>query len=461
MTLRFEPILAEGVAQCSYLIGDDGAGVAAVVDPRPDVDIYIERARALGLSISHVFETHIHADFVSGARELVARLAGRPRLCASVEGGADYGFDHHPIRDGDSFAFGSVRLTARHTPGHTPEHVSFLLHEGEREEPWGVLSGDSFFVDSVGRPDLLGDDQTERLTKALFHTTRDFYMQLADGVMIFPCHGAGSACGPDIGDRTSTTVGYERRHNKYARIDDSERFRKEMNKDAPPVPTHYPRLKKVNAVGPEVQHGLPRVPGLTPDCFAEAVGDDAVQLVDMRDMLAFGGGHITRAVNIGLMPEASIWAGWMLDPERPIALVMEDDRSIDQAVTFLWRVGFTKFAGYLVGGIGAWREKGGPLETLPQMTVQELKDADVTPLDVRSDEEWAAGHVPDATHLFLGTLKDNLGELDRRKGYAAYCASGFRASIAASVLKREGFDHVRNVPGSWLAWSAAGYKVER
>lgn len=460
MTIRFEQILAEGIAQCSYLLGDTGSGTAAVVDPRPDCDIYIERARALGLAITHVFETHIHADFMSGARELVARLGGEARLCVSVEGGATYDFEHHPIRDGDSFAFGGLRVRAAHTPGHTPEHLSFLLYETDNDDPWGVLSGDAFFVDSVGRPDLLGDDKTEELTEALFRTTRDFFMTLPDGVIIYPCHGAGSACGPDIGDRMSSTIGYEKRHNKYVQIIEESAFKDAMLNDAPPVPTHYPRLKKVNAAGPEILGALPRCPALTPEAFGALIDKDAVQLLDVRDMLAFGGGHIAGAINIGLQPELSVWAGWLLDPEAPIALVTESDAQVDETTTLLWRVGFTRFAGYLAGGIGAWREAGRPLEHIRQVTVQDLRASDRRPLDVRKDEEWEAGRIPGARHAFLGTLEDELGDLDRDTAYATYCQSGFRASIAASLLRRAGFRDIANVPGSFGAWQSAGYDIE-
>jgi hydroxyacylglutathione hydrolase len=459
MTMRFEQILADGIAQCSYLLGDDGAGVAAVVDPRPDVGIYLDIARRYGLAITHVFETHIHADFMSGARELVERLGGNARLCVSAEGEAEYGFEHQDMRDGDVFAFGDLRLVARHVPGHTPEHLAFLLFEGEGDDPWGVLTGDSFFVDSVGRPDLLGDDETEALTEALFHTTRDFYMGLPDHVIVYPGHGAGSACGPDIGDRMMSTIGYERRHNKYARIDDLDAFKKAMMEDAPPVPTHYPRLKKVNADGPAVLGNLPRVSGLAPDAFAAAIETGDGQILDARDMLAFGGGHIPGAINIGARPELSVWAGWLLDPDRPIHLVVEDDRALPQVLRLLWRVGFTCFGGYLAGGVAAWQETGRPLRHIPQMTVHELKESEALPLDVRKDEEWLGGHVPKARHIFLGELRERLGELDKEAEIATYCASGFRASIAASLLAARGFDRVRNVPGSWKAWQAAGLEV--
>lgn len=462
MTLRFEQILADGVAQSSYLLGGDSAGTAAVIDPRPDCEIYPEIARRYGLAITHVFETHIHADFMSGARELVERLGGQAKLCVSVEGGARYGFDHHPIRDGDRFTFGGAKMETRHTPGHTPEHVSFLLYEGERDAPWGVLTGDSFFVDSVGRPDLMGDEETERLTEALFRTVRDFYMKLDDGVAIYPCHGAGSACGPDIGDRLASTIGYERRHNPYVRITDPERFRKKMNEDAPPVPTHYPRLKKVNAGGPPVVGNLPAVPGLPPAAFAAAIEDGDAQLLDLRDMLAFGGGHIAGALNIGARPELSVWAGWLIDPDRPLFLVMSDDRQLPEALRLLWRTGFTDFGGYLAGGMAAWREAGRPIRHVPQLSVQELhKEDGILPLDVRKDGEWQNGRIPGARHVFLGELRERLDELDRDRPVATYCASGFRASIAASILAAHGFTRVHNVPGSWKAWKAAGFETEQ
>lgn len=460
MTLRFEQILADGVAECSYLLGDDAAHVCAVVDPRPDVEIYLEAARRFGLAITHVFETHIHADFMSGARELVDRLGGQAKLYVSTEGGAEYGFAHEAVRDGDEFRLGGLRMKARFTPGHTPEHMSYLLYDGDTETPWGVLSGDAFFVDSVGRPDLMGDDQTEELTEKLFHTVRDVFMALPDDVIIYPCHGAGSACGPDIGDRMSSTIGYERRFNDYAKIESLEEFKKVMQADAPPVPTHYPRLKKVNAKGPEVLRNLPRVPPLTVEQFAEAT-ESSAQILDVRDMMGFGAGHVKGALNIGARPELSVWAGWLLDPERPIHLVLGDDRELPDVVKLLWRTGFTEFGGYLAGGMSAWREAGRDFAQIPQISVHELKEAkDITPLDVRKPDEWEGGHIPGATHAFLGELREKLDELDRSATYATYCASGFRASIASSLLAARGFPNIRNVPGSWKAWTAAGYPTE-
>lgn len=460
MTLRFEQILADGVAECSYLLGDDAVHACAVVDPRPDVEVYLEAARRFGLAITHVFETHIHADFMSGARELVDRLGGQAKLYVSTEGGAEYGFEHEVVRDGDEFAFGGMRMKARFTPGHTPEHMSYLLFDGDAETPWGVLSGDAFFVDSVGRPDLMGDDQTEELTEQLFHTVRNVFMALPDDVIIYPCHGAGSACGPDIGDRMSSTIGYERRFNDYARIASLDEFKRVMQSDAPPVPTHYPRLKKLNANGPDVLRNLPRVPPLRVDQFAEAAEGNA-QILDVRDMMAFGAGHVKGALNIGARPELSVWAGWLLNPDSPIYLVLDNDGDLPEVVKLLWRTGFTNFGGYLVGGMSAWREAGRDFKQIPQISVHDLKNKDgITPLDVRKPDEWEGGHVPTAIHAFLGELRDTMKDLDRNATYATYCASGFRASIASSILAAEGFESVYNVPGSWKAWKAAGYETE-
>jgi hydroxyacylglutathione hydrolase len=456
MTLRFKQFLADGIAQTSYLLGD--GATAAVVDPRPDVDVYLDYARRFGLVITHIFETHIHADFMSGARELCARLDGSAALYISHEGGARYAFDHERLSPGNSFEFGSLVMEAVATPGHTSEHMSFVLSENGRDHPWGVLTGDSFFVDSVGRPDLLGDDKTEALSEALFNTLRNVYWPMNDDVIIYPCHGAGSECGPDIGDRLSSTIGYERRHNSYFRIDDLKTFRAAMTKDAPPVPSHYPRLKKTNASGPAVLGNLPKMPALTPERFESAASD--AQILDTRHMLAFGSGHIEDALNIGGRPELSVWAGWLLDPDRPILLVLDSDSQLTEVVTLLWRVGYTDFAGYLAGGMDAWQMSGRPLASVAQLSVHDLHGADdLTPLDVRKDDEWQAGHIPGATHLFLGDLPRKLDTLDRDRAYATYCASGFRASAAASILKREGFD-VRNVPGSFSAWSSAGYDIQ-
>ncbi|MFT5470959.1 MAG: hydroxyacylglutathione hydrolase [Verrucomicrobiales bacterium] len=462
MALIFECIQTDGIAELSYLVGDDSEGVAAVFDPRPDVECYLQLAREKQVSITHIFETHIHADLVSGARELCARVESA-KIFVSHEGGARYDFDHEAIKDGDKFKLGSVLIAVRRTPGHTPEHVSYLLAEKDHADaPWGVLTGDSLFVGSAGRPDLLGSGQAKKLAEQQFHTLRDFYLKLDDGVIIYPAHGHGSPCGADIGDRLNSTIGYERRFNAFLQFEELKTFTDYALSTAPPAPTYYPRMKELNAKGPEVLGNLPNVRGLPPESFKEAIEDDDNVLIDTRMMLAFGGGHIKGALSIGGSPMLSIWAGWLLDSSKPILLVLESDDRLDEVVRLFLRTGYTNFAGYLVGGMNAWDNTGYPLDEVGQMTVHEIeaRGDKLQLLDVRSPDEWKGGHIPNARHFFLGELRGKLGELDKSKPTAVYCDSGYRASIATSILKQKGFGCVCNVPGSGQAWKKAGFPVE-
>src|SRR5438270_9173090 len=346
-------------------------------------------AHDAGLAITHIFETHIHADLVSGSRELCARLESA-KIFVSHEGSAEYGFEHEEVKDGNRFTFGEVLVTARHTPGHTPEHLSYVLAEADHpDEPWGILTGDSLFVSSAGRPDLLGDKHTKELAEKQFRTLRDFYLKLPDHLMIYPNRGAGSPCGADIGARFSSTIGYERKFNNFLQFTDAKSFTDFAIKTAPPVPRYYPLMKKVNAEGPKVLGSLPRVHGLSPMAFKDAIEKKAGVLVDVRNMLAFGGGHIAGALNIAGTPILSIWAGWLLDQEKPILLVLEEDDDLEKILRLFVRTGYTKFAGYLIGGMKAWHAAGYPLERVGQMSVHELNDrkSSLQVIDVRSPGE--------------------------------------------------------------------------
>jgi hydroxyacylglutathione hydrolase len=462
MALVFETIPSPGIAALSYLVGDDAAGVAAVFDPTVESEKYLAIAREKQVSITHVFETHIHADFVSGARQLCER-AGSARVHVSHEGGGRYGFVHEALNDGDRFLFGETAVVVRHTPGHTPEHVSYQLEQTQHPgSPWGVITGDSLFVGSAGRPDLMGSGETEKLTRKLFDTLRGFYLTLPDGVMIFPAHGHGSPCGADISDRPVSTIGHERKFNPYLQFTEYEAFRDHALSDAPPVPTYYPRMKKINARGPEIAERLPTVPALPPETFSAALEKDAGVLIDTRTMLGFGGGHIPGALNLGGLPMLSIWAGWLLEPDEPLLLVLDGDEKLAEVVTLFLRTGYTRFAGYLAGGMTAWSHAGKDLARVTQMTVHELhaRDSGLQILDVRSPGEWEKGHVPGASHCFLPELRKRCATWDKRLPIAVYCDSGYRASIGTSILKQEGFDDVRNVPGSWQAWQQAGLPVD-
>jgi hydroxyacylglutathione hydrolase len=282
---------------------------------------------------------------------------------------------------------------------------------------------------------------------------------LPDALSLYPAHGAGSPCGANICDRQST-LGHERRHNPALQFTDESAFIDWVLRTAPPMPRYYPRMKRINAQGPEVLGGLPAVEWLEPAAFRRrlAVGD--VQLIDNRTMQAFGEGHIAGAWNLGPRPELSLWAGWMLDPAKPIALVLRSDGDLPEVLRQFLRVGFTSFAGCLTDGMNAWVAAGLPVQGLAQLPVQELNQLlpprDVQLLDVRTPYEWDQGHLPGARYLFLGDLPEKLRDLDRERPVVVYCASGYRSSLAASVLRAGGFTAAANVPGGYQAWTAAG-----
>lgn len=461
MAIIFERIQTEGIAELSYLVGDDAVGSVAIIDPRRDVEVYLNLARDHGVSITHIFETHIHADLVSGARELAAQT-GTAKIYASVEGDAEYDFDVVEVRDGDRYEIGDVTLTARHTPGHTPEHMSYEISEGDKDKPYGVFTGDSLFVNSAGRPDLLGDN-AEELASDLYDTLFDYFKKLDPGVIIYPSHGAGSPCGADIGDRLESSIGYELEHNAYFKKTDRAEFIDHALSTAPPEPTYYQRMKKVNAAGPEILNGLPLIPALTPDEFEKHVDGGKSVLIDTRNTLAFGGGHIGGAMNIQASPMLTVWAGWLLDPDDPILLILESDNDVEKIASLFIRSGYTNFTGYLAGGMSAWDKGGHRLSEVPQMTVHEVAKSgdDLQILDVRSPSEWSNGHIPGATHLFLPEITEGTGDLKKSEPIVTYCASGYRASIAASLLKKQGFEDVRTIPGSWKAWKAQDLPIEK
>jgi hydroxyacylglutathione hydrolase len=462
MTLLLERIDTEGLAQLSYVIGDTRAGVAAVIDPRRDVEAYLRLAREHGVRITHILETHIHADFVSGAHELKARTG------AEIVGGAsaDYRFPLRQMIDGEEIALGSVGLRALHTPGHTPEHLSFLLRDAQQgEAPFAVFTGDTLFNLDVGRPDLLGGGTETALARQLYHSLFEKLVPLGDRVEVYPCHGAGSACGKSIGDRKQSTIGNERLFNPALKDRGEAAFVDWLLGGMPEPPRHYARLKKVNAVGAPVRGGVPVAPPLPPAEFQRLAEEDGTVVIDARSMLAFGGGHVPGAINIGLRPEFPNWVGWMIPPDARILLVVESERDLPLATAQLFRLGYDVMEGYLQDGMTRWQNAGLPLARVTEWTVHELdrhrQDPDLVVLDVRGEEEFANGFVPGARHIYVPHLEERVGELDRNKAIATYCGSGYRASIAASLLQKHGFKTVINIPGSWTAWRAADLAVEQ
>ncbi len=461
--MLLETVESKGLAHLSYVLGDDDQGVCAVIDPRRDVSIYLDIARRNNCRITHIFETHIHADFVSGARELAVQSG------AQIVGGVsdDYAFDLHQAREGETFSLGALAVKVIATPGHTPEHISLLVSGGKgAKKAWAVFTGDTLFAGEVGRPDLLGAGSEKELARKLFHSLHEKLFKLGDEVEIYPAHGSGSPCGGSIGDRLTSTIGYERLNLPKAQIKNEDEFVREVLKDLPPAPTYYPRMKKVNAQGATVLGCRRNIAPLDAARFEETMQDDKVRVLDTREIEAFGGAHIPGAMNIALREEFPVWSGWMLKPEEKILLVLSDEGDLDAVQRHLLRIGVENIAGFLRNGMRGWLEAGKPFQTLPQMSVHELKQRldggePLQVLDVRQDGEWQAGHIKDAVHIFAPKLTNGDLPFERDEPIVAFCGSGYRASIAASVLQARGFGNVSTVPGSMKAWKAAGYELTK
>ncbi|MEO5936495.1 MAG: MBL fold metallo-hydrolase [Terriglobales bacterium] len=451
---RFE---VPGLSHYSYLVST--AGQAVVIDPKRDVDTYIAYAAANNLKITHILETHIHADYASGARELAHQTGAEMWLSAHDTGeDFEYKFAHHAMKDGDEFHIAEMRIVALHTPGHTPEHLSYALYDTQRsqEQPLALFSGDFVFVGSLGRPDLLGEAAKQKLAASLFHSLQEKLKPFADGVEIHPAHGAGSMCGAGMSDRPQSTLGYERLANAFFHEKDEKDFVRKILGSVPPFPDYYRRMKKVNSDGPRILGGIPGEKALSIAETQAAIHAGAI-VVDLRRPEAFGGAHIPGSINIGGGASLATWASWILPYETPIVLVGDASTDYEQARRSLIRVGLDDISGYLKGGVTAWIEAGLDQGHLPQISVEELQQKkDACILDVRGDGEWNGGHIGCAQHIMAGDVPKCLGEIDRTRDIHVICGTGYRSSVAASYLKKHGFPGVFNVVGGMTAWKKRG-----
>jgi hydroxyacylglutathione hydrolase len=447
------------LAQASYMIGSDGE--AAVVDPRRDVDVYLDEAKKQGLTIRHVIETHLHADFVSGHRELAERTGAKIYFGAS----AGAAFPHVAVREGDEVRMGQVSLRFLETPGHTPESISIVVTDhAAPDQPASVLTGDTLFIGDVGRPDLLGARMSaQELAGMMYDSLHDKLLTLPDATVVYPAHGAGSLCGRNISSETSSTIGQQRRFNYALQPMTREAFVALMTADLPEAPAYFSRDARLNREGAPSLKELPTPPTLDPERVAALQAAGAVVL-DTRTSADYGTGHVPGSVHMGQSGQLASWAGALLSPETPIVIVAEDEERVAESRTRLARVGLENVAGYLAGGILAWDEAKRPLARTEQITVDELRariaeDADLTVLDVRRPGEWQAGHIAEAMHLPLHELEKKAASLDPGRPVAVICASGYRSSIATSLLERLGFRRFANVVGGMTAWNTAKYDV--
>lgn len=460
--MKIHRVEVPGLAHYSYVLSSRGR--CAVIDPRRDVDVYLDYARANRLEITHVLETHIHADYASGARELAERAGAELWLSAHDKSqDFEYAFPHHEFRDGASFSLGDLRIEAIHTPGHTPEHISFLVTDLSRGNyPAALFSGDFVFVGSLGRPDLLGEEAKRGLASALFESVTRKIAPLPDGLEILPAHGAGSLCGSGMSDRPQSTLGYERHTNPYFGIPQREQFVNRILETVPPFPDYYRRMKRLNAQGPALLGVLPGARAFDAAEFRRRVEDSQAVIIDLRRPEAFGGAHIPGSLNIGAGPSFGFWAGWIVPYDRPIYLVSDGDAGIEDARRALVRVGLDRIEGYLEGGVSSWLGAGFPESHLAQMSVNELHERLSTCpflLDVRAKGEWDSGHIDSAHHLYAGEVEKHLAEIPRDRPVCVICASGYRSSIVASLLLRQGFQGVANITEGMTAWAAARLPV--
>lgn len=461
MSVSIERFVTEGIALVSYVVADDDRKVALLIDPCRDVDQYIDFASARGLTYAGVLETHIHADFASGSVEFNQRT-GAP-IYASRLGNLE--FQHVPLDDGQRIPFGNAELQAFFTPGHTPEHMSYLLYEHAGDErPVAMFSGDLLFVGEVGRPDLLGPNETEILTRDLYESLFNRLSALSPGLIVYPGHGAGSSCGRSIGDAPYTTIGQERLTNYALQPRSYEAFRHVILDAMPPAPNYYPVMKWLNKVGPPLLETLAPGEPLDVARFDEAISQGAV-VIDARLNVDFARAHIPGSVSIGPGPNFVPWAGWLAPYEQSILLVVDGEEEFEAARDKLRLIGLDTVTGYLDGGLPAWEASGRATQSFESIDVndlhQRLESGDpVHVLDVRSTDEWNTVHIQGADHQFAGTfVRDTEAYTTNDGPIALICGSGYRSSVVASLLTSRGRSDVINVLGGMNAWLAAGYPV--
>jgi hydroxyacylglutathione hydrolase len=446
------------LAQASYVIGS--SGVAAVVDPRRDVEDYIATASANGLSIRYVIETHLHADFVSGHRELAERTGASIVIAADARAE----FPHLAVSDGDTLPLGDVSLRILATPGHTPESVCIIVEEEGR--PSKVLTGDTLFIGDVGRPDLAAaaGHSSEQMAGMLYDSLHQKLLRLPDGVEVWPGHGAGSLCGRNMSKETSSTIGTQRRVNYALQPMAKEEFVSLMTRDIVEAPSYFSRDAQINRRGAGALRDAPRPRPMSAAETALAVDAGAIVL-DVRHAESFGSAHIPRSLNVGLNGQYASWAGTLIPPDADVLLVTEGEEEIEEAEMRLARVGLENARGYLQRGVDSWRDAGLPLACLPQVSVHDAREMSLREprlqfVDVRRTSEYRDGHATGAVNLPLHQLADSALRLDRSRPTAVICGGGYRSSIGASILERLGFETLFNVTGGTAAWIAAALPID-
>lgn len=458
--MYFELVYDKSLAQASYVIGCQKAGIAAVIDPKRDVDTYLKIAEENNFKITHILETHIHADFLCGSRELAAITGGE--LYLSDEGDEDwkYEFPHNKVKHGDVIKVGNLSIEAIYTPGHTPEHLSFLLTDHPvTDKPAMLFTGDFVFVGDVGRPDLLEQaagikDTQEKGAHDLFDSLHDF-VKMEDYILLWPGHGAGSACGKALGAVNMSTIGYEKIRNwALHMLHDKAKFTEELLSDQPEPPRYFAMMKKLNKVDRKLLTEVPKIKNLNQQEYQEAK-EKNLKLIDARPKEEFSKSFLKGSLNIPNDNSFSTWMGWFLTYEEYFVLLAEPEE-IEEITRKLMRIGMDNVYGFITPKqlMGFEKENLSSYDSIDKAAVKnKMKDADVQIIDIRGASEYNEGHIDGAENVFMGTMDENLEKVSKEKTAIIYCNSGNRSAIAYSLLAANGFDNILNYEGGWSDWS--------
>ncbi len=455
--MYFEQFYLGCLAHASYMLASEGDAV--VVDPQRDVELYLKAAADHELTIRHIFETHLHADFVSGHKELAGRTGAE--IYIGAQAGAE--FPHVPVTDGFELKFGKASIRVLETPGHTGESICLVVTDTEESiAPWAVLTGDTLFIGDVGRPDLSPRHTPAELAGLLYDSLHTKLLTLPDNVLVYPAHGAGSLCGKNMRADRSSTIGTERLTNYALQIQSREEFIASLTSKLPARPEYFSRDAEINRAGAPSLSELPPLRSVAPPELDKMLKQGELAL-DVRSGDDFAAEHVPGSVNIALSGQFASWAATVLGLTAHIVLIADSNQQIEEARVRLARVGIESLDGYLAGGVTAWKAAGLPPATVKQITVQQLRDqqksAGMQVLDVRREPEWEAGHIENATWWPLDNFKVAPPEIDHHVPLAVHCKGGYRSMIASSLLQRAGFRNVVNVVGGFDAWQAANLPV--
>lgn len=454
----FQHIYDKSLAQASYFIGCQKKGVAAVIDPKRDIDTYIEIAKKKNMKITHILETHIHADFLAGSRELAALTGAKMYLSAEGGEGWEYQFPHEGVKDGDVLTLGNLKIDVLHTPGHTPESISFLLTDTlASQEPVMLFTGDFVFVGDVGRPDLLekaaGIAGTQEEGATQMYNSINKFSALPDYVQVWPGHGAGSACGKALGAVPSSTVGYEKIRNwAFQYKKDKAGFMKYLLADQPEPPKYFATMKRLNKEDRPLLTEVPTLKKIGTSKLKKAL-DKGMKLIDARDKTAFAKGFIPGSINIQGNNSFATWAGWFLNYDEPFIL-LADKSQLDDLTRKLMRIGLDNIYGY-IPSTEVYTKSGGTLKKAKVIGLhkfKELKESGTPIIDLRGAAEFNAGHIAGAKNVFVGTIEAHLDKIDKKEKVVIHCQGGDRAAIAYSILARNGYKKVVNYSAGMNEW---------